>query len=57
MDEVIKKIRTNLDFLRSVDRSILVGTVFNTLMSAVSCLKHEGFHEEREWRVIYFPLQ
>ena len=22
---------------------------------SVTCLKHEGFHEEREWRVIYGP--
>jgi hypothetical protein len=25
------------------------------LMAGVVCLKHEGFREEREWRVIYNP--
>lgn len=25
------------------------------LVAGVTCLKHEGFHEEREWRVIYSP--
>jgi hypothetical protein len=25
------------------------------LVASVTCLKHEGFHEEREWRVIYSP--
>jgi hypothetical protein len=30
-------------------------TVFTTLTSAVICLKHEGFHEEKEWRVIHHP--
>ena len=25
------------------------------LVAGVCCLKHEGFHEEREWRVIYSP--
>jgi hypothetical protein len=34
---------------------MVVGWVFNMLVAAVTCLKHEGFHEEREWRVIYAP--
>jgi hypothetical protein len=25
------------------------------LIAGVTCLKHEGFHEEREWRAIYAP--
>jgi hypothetical protein len=25
------------------------------LLAGVICLKHEGFHEEREWRAIYAP--
>jgi Protein of unknown function (DUF2971) len=57
MDDVIKNIHTYSDFLRSVDRSVLVGFVFNMLVTAVTCLKHEGFHEEREWRVIYSPMR
>jgi hypothetical protein len=24
-------------------------------LAGVTCLKHEGFHEEREWRAIYSP--
>jgi hypothetical protein len=52
---VIKNIRASHDFLLSVDRPIVVGTVFNMLVAGVTCLKHEGFHEEREWRVIYAP--
>ena len=24
-------------------------------IAGVTCLKHEGFHEEREWRAIYSP--
>ena len=28
-----------------------------TLLSGVVCLKHEGFHEEREWRAIYAPTR
>jgi hypothetical protein len=52
---VVENIRNNRDFLRSTDRSIVVGTVFAMLMAGAVCLKHEGFHEEREWRVIYAP--
>jgi len=52
---VIGNIRANHDFLLSVDRPIVLGSVFNMLVAGVTCLKHEGFHEEREWRVIYGP--
>src|SRR5262249_26257604 len=26
-----------------------------SMVAAVTCLKHEGFREEREWRVIHLP--
>jgi hypothetical protein len=55
LDEVIENIRANCDYLRTVERSILVRTVFMMLLAGVVCLKHEGFHEEREWRAIYAP--
>jgi hypothetical protein len=25
------------------------------LVAGVACRKHEGFHEEREWRIVYNP--
>lgn len=52
---VIGNIDANVDFLRSVDRQLLVNNVFNMLVSGVTCLKHEGFREEAEWRAIYSP--
>lgn len=55
INTVIKNIQDNCDFLRSVERSVVVGYVFAMLVAGVTCLKHEGFHEEREWRVIYAP--
>lgn len=55
INAVIKNIHTHCDFLRSVERSVVVAYVFNMLVAGVTCLKHEGFHEEREWRVIYAP--
>jgi len=55
LHEVIKNINRELDFLRSIDRPLLVTMIFNMLIAAVTCSKHEGFHEEREWRVVYSP--
>jgi hypothetical protein len=55
LEEVIHNIWANRDYLRTVERSILVRTVFLMLLAGVVCLKHEGFHEEREWRAIYAP--
>ncbi len=52
---VVENIRAECDFLRSRDRSHVVAAVFIMLLAGVSCLKHEGFHEEREWRAIYNP--
>jgi hypothetical protein len=55
IEEVIGNVFANCEFLRSVERSALLGTVFSMFLAGVTCLKHEGFHEEREWRAIYSP--
>jgi len=52
---VIKNINADVDFLRTLDRQIVVANVFHMLLTGVTCLKHEGFKEEREWRAIYVP--
>jgi hypothetical protein len=54
---VIGNITANVDFLKSLDRQIIVANVFTMLLAGVTCLKHEGFAEEREWRAIYSPLR
>jgi hypothetical protein len=53
--EVIRNVEANSDFLRTIDRAIIVQLIFGMLLSSVVCLKHEGFREEREWRAIYSP--
>lgn len=53
--EVIKNVGDEYEFLCSVERSLVVGTILAMLVAGVICLKHEGFHEEREWRAIYSP--
>jgi hypothetical protein len=56
MQEVIQNIKNNLEFLRTVERPIIVQIIFGMFQAAVVCLKHEGFREEREWRAIYSPM-
>jgi hypothetical protein len=41
--EVITNLGTSRDFVRSVDRHVVVETVFMMLLAGVTCLKHEGF--------------
>jgi hypothetical protein len=53
--EVIGNISCSGEFLRSVERQLVVGTVLSMLIAGVTCLKHEGFAEEHEWRAIYAP--
>jgi hypothetical protein len=54
-ENVGRRIDGEADFLRGLDRQILVNNVFQMLKYAALCTKHPGFREEREWRVIYCP--
>jgi hypothetical protein len=53
--DVTVNVANNREFLRGLDRSHIVTQIFMMLLAGVICLKHEGFHEEREWRAIYAP--
>jgi hypothetical protein len=55
INTVIENIKAAADFLRTLDREIIVAQVFHMLLAGVTCVKHEGFEEEREWRAIYTP--
>lgn len=57
MISVIGNVRKNIEFLRSAGREALIAYTLMMLITGVTCVKHEGFHEEREWRVIYAPLR
>lgn len=57
IDRASTNVRTNQEFLRGLNRDIVVWNVFNMLLANVICSKHEGFKEEREWRAIYFPYR
>jgi hypothetical protein len=55
LETVIGNIRDKREYLRTIERDALVRLVFLTFLFRVVCLKHEGFHEEKEWRAIYAP--
>jgi hypothetical protein len=55
LEQVIQNVGDNRGFLKSCGHQVVVGWVFTILLSGVTCLKHEGFLEEREWRAIYSP--
>jgi len=52
---VISNIAREVDYLKTLGDKELFAWVFAMLISGVTCLKHKGFIEEREWRVIYRP--
>jgi hypothetical protein len=55
--EVMGNVQREVEFLKGLSHAEVVGYVFAMLVGGVTCLKHEGFIEEREWRVIYQPGQ
>lgn len=56
-NQVMSNIESNLDFIKTLPRETVVGTIYVMLMMATVSLKHPGFHEEREWRLIHNPAQ
>jgi len=54
---VINNIRDNIDFLSAQNSQIVMSRVFAMLVVTALNLKHVGFKEEREWRIIYLPEQ
>lgn len=54
-NSMTSKIASEAEYLRSLDRNIVVANAFSMLRYAVLCTKHPGFREEREWRIIYSP--
>jgi hypothetical protein len=55
LNKIIQNIETFCGYLPTVERSLVVSCVYNMLVAGVVCMKHEGFLEEREWRVVYGP--
>lgn len=49
------RVLANCEYVRSLGRDTVEGTVFTMFKFAVLCTKHPGFAEELEWRVIASP--
>ena len=52
---IVQNVNQNCEYLKSLDRERVKAAIFYTLVSAAVSIKHIGFHEEKEWRVIYLP--
>jgi hypothetical protein len=52
---VIKNVEANMQVLNQLSPEILLGFIFTLFLAAVTCMKHDGFAEEKEWRVICCP--
>ncbi len=60
LKHVIASIKSNQDFLKGGDKDPkLQEEIFAHIVTMFllwgTCLKHPGFHEEREWRALHFP--
>lgn len=50
-----ERIKNNKEFIKDLGKNELLRYLFHAFQYAILCTKHPGFHEEKEWRVIYNP--
>jgi hypothetical protein len=55
VEEVLANAEKENDFLRTLSYDELRSFIFFSFVVASTCVKHEGFKEEREWRIVYLP--
>ena len=53
--EVLVNAEKERDFLRTLSHEEVRNLIFFSFVVASTCVKHEGFKEEREWRIVYLP--
>jgi hypothetical protein len=53
LDDILFNVETHMEDLKQMDRSLLLKYFLDTVLFSVFSIKHPGFREEREWRVIY----
>lgn len=51
----INMINKNIDLLKNTNRSEFMNIVFMSIILRSICSKHQGFSEEREWRIFHSP--
>lgn len=55
--DAITSIETNINFLKEFDSQIISNAAVQVLQLSMFSIKHLGFAEEREWRIIYRPYE
>ncbi|MES2415341.1 MAG: DUF2971 domain-containing protein [Pseudomonadota bacterium] len=56
LHRVFDLIENNREWADAIPTAQFVECLFLVLLVLAICTKHPGFHEEREWRVMYFAL-
>jgi hypothetical protein len=54
--EVVENLSNEIDFIKKFDFDKIKFIFLRWFMFAIACTKHIGFQEEKEWRLLYFPL-
>ncbi|WP_161784916.1 DUF2971 domain-containing protein [Hoeflea sp. BAL378] len=54
--EVLANITANADMLRTLHPQMLLNYVIMAILFGAVCLKHPGFSEEKEWRIIHMSM-
>ncbi len=55
IEQIIANIHQDRQWLSAQDPQAIVNWGFSMFLFAMTCLKHPGFAEEREWRIIHNP--
>jgi len=53
--KLVSRIELEKDFILSLGKEMTINYLFQLFKAYALCVKHPGFHEEREWRVVYNP--
>ena len=54
--ELENRIRQNEAFVKSLGEQTVKSWIYDIAKNLISCTKHPGFSEEKEWRVVYNPV-
>jgi len=52
---IAEYINENSAFISTYDEKNIIGMLFHSFKTYALCVKHPGFKEEREWRIVYNP--
>ncbi len=56
LNTITENIMANIELIKSMSRDDIKSYVFNVFKFAILGIKHPGFKEEQEWRLVYSPL-